>query len=102
MIGNHGRREKTVIMRARFASTVVFFATGAVFASWAARTPAIQDQLHLSAGELAIAILGIEGGAVLGLPLGGALATRIGSRSTLRIGFVLYPVGMVTVGARGA
>ncbi|HWM09049.1 MAG TPA: MFS transporter [Solirubrobacteraceae bacterium] len=86
-------------MRARTATTVVFFATGAVFASWAARTPAIQDKLDLSAGELAIAILGIEGGAVLGLPLGGALATRLGSRWTLRIGFVLYPAGMVAVGA---
>src|SRR5918999_641964 len=86
-------------MPARLATTVVFFATGGVFASWAARTPAIQDKLDLSAGELAIAILGIEGGAVLGLPLGGAAATRLGSRWTLRIGFVLYPAGMVAVGA---
>src|SRR5918999_1420546 len=86
-------------MPARLATTVVFFATGGVFASWAARTPAIQDKLDLSAGEPAIAIPGIEGGAVLGLPLGGALATRLGSRWTLRIGFVLYPAGMVAVGA---
>ncbi len=52
------------MMRARVATTMVFFATGAVWASWAARTPAMQDKLDLSAGELAIAILGIEGGAV--------------------------------------
>jgi MFS family permease len=88
-----------MMMRPRLATTVVFFATGAIFASWAARTPAVQERLDLSAGELAIAILGIEGGAVLGLPLGGALATRIGSRWTLRIGFVLYPAGMILVGA---
>lgn len=86
-------------VRARAATTIVFFATGAIFASWAARTPAVQDKLDLSAGELAIAILGIEGGAVLGLPLGGALATRTGSRTTLRTGFLLYPAGMVLVGA---
>ena len=72
-------------MRARAATTVVFFATGGIFASWASRIPAVQERLDLSAGELAIAILGIEGGAVLGLPLGGALTTRIGSRWTLRI-----------------
>src|SRR5918992_2509779 len=86
-------------MPACLATTAVFFATGGVFASWAARTRAIQDKLALSGGELAIAILGIEGGAVLGLPLGGAAATRLGSRWTLRIGFVLYPAGMVAVGA---
>jgi predicted MFS family arabinose efflux permease len=85
-------------VRARLATTAVFFATGSIFASWASRTPGVQDRLDLSAGELAIAILGIEGGAVLGLPLGGALATRIGSRATLRIGFAVIAAGMVAVG----
>jgi predicted MFS family arabinose efflux permease len=80
---------------------VVFFATGAGFASWAARTPAVQDKLDISAGGLAVAILGIEGGAVIGLPVGGALATRIGSCWTLRIGFLLYPAGMVLAGTAG-
>jgi fucose permease len=88
-----------VTVRARVATTAIFFATGGIFASWGARIPAVQERLDLSAGELAIAILGIEGGAVLGLPLGGALTTRIGSRHTLRIGFVLYASAMVAVGA---
>jgi MFS family permease len=77
---------------------VVFFATGGIFASWGARIPAVQQDLGLSAGELAIAILGIEGGAVLGLPLGGALTARLGSRRTLRIGFAGYALGMALVG----
>ena len=72
----------------------MFFATGGVFAAWAARVPAFQDELALSPGELALAILGIEGGAVAGLPLGGALATRIGSRRSLRLGFAVYAAGM--------
>jgi MFS family permease len=80
------------------AAFVVFIATGGIFASWGARVPAVQEELGLSAGELAIAILGIEGGAVLGLPLGGALTTRIGSRRTLRIGFAGYGAGMAAVG----
>jgi MFS family permease len=84
---------------ARAATTVVFFATGGIFASWGARVPAVQEELGLSAGELAIAIVGIEGGAVLGLPLGGALTTRIGSRRTLRIGFAGYATAMAAVGA---
>jgi predicted MFS family arabinose efflux permease len=77
---------------------VVFLATGGIFASWGARIPAVQEDLGLSAGELAIAIIGIEGGALLGLPLGGALTTRLGSRRTLRLGFVAYAVGMAVVG----
>jgi MFS family permease len=81
------------------ATFVVFFATGGIFASWGARIPAVQEELGLSAGELAIAILGIEGGAVLGLPAGGALTARLGSRTTLRIGFTLYGAAMVAVGA---
>ena len=86
-------------MSPRAATTVVFFATGGIFAAWGARIPAVQDELELSAGELAIAILGIEGGAVLGLPAGGALTARLGSRTTLRIGFVLYAAAMAAVGA---
>src|SRR3954451_11947053 len=74
------RETQRTLRAARIATTVVFLVTGAVFASWAARIPAVQDRLDLSPGELSIAILGIEAGAVLGLPLGGALATRIGSR----------------------
>ena len=83
--------------RARAAATVVFFVTGAVFASWGARIPAVQDDLGLSPGQLAIAILGIEGGAVAGLPLGGMLVTRLGSRTCLRLGFSAYPPAMVAV-----
>jgi len=77
---------------------VVFFVTGGVFASWGARIPAVQDGLDLSAGELAVAILGIEGGAVLGLPLGGALSARLGSRTSLRVAFVAYAAAMTLVG----
>jgi MFS family permease len=83
--------------RARAATIVVFCVTGAVFASWGVRIPAVQDRLGLSAGELAIAILGIEGGAVAGLPLGGMLVTRFGSRACLRLGFSVYPPAMVAV-----
>ena len=78
---------------------VVFFVTGAVFASWGSRIPAVQETLNLSPGELAVAILGIEGGAVVGLPLGGVLTARRGSRTSLRLAFVAYAAAMVLVGA---
>src|SRR3954447_758354 len=76
---------------------VVFFVTGGIFASWGARIPAVKEGLGLSAGQLAVAILGIEGGAVLGLPLGGALVTRLGSRTSLRLALPVYAAGMAAI-----
>jgi MFS family permease len=87
---------------ARAAATLVFLLTGTSTATWAARVPAIQHDLELSAGALALAVLGLEGGAILGLPAGGALATRLGSRAALRIGFALYPVALLAVGLAGS
>ena len=66
-------------------------------AAWATRVPAIQDRLDLSPGALGLAILGLEAGAVIGLPAGGALVTRVGSRTGLAIGFALYPTALVAV-----
>jgi MFS family permease len=83
------------LRRARAGTLVVFFVTGAVFATWAARIPAVQDRLDLSAGGLAVAVLGLEGGAVLGLPAGGMLVARAGSRWTLCLGFAIYPPALL-------
>jgi MFS family permease len=82
---------------ARAAAWVTFGVTGLVAASWAARIPAVQDRLGLSTGGLAVAVLGIEGGALLGLPLGGALVARWGSRHGVRAGFAVYAPGLLAV-----
>src|SRR5690349_11740597 len=87
--------------RARAATTLVFFLTGAVFAAWSTRLPAIKESLHLPNGALATAILGLEAGAIAGLPAGGALVARSGSRAALRLGFIGYPLGLVAVGLAG-
>ena len=47
-----------------------FLVTGIIFATWASRVPAIKGGLDLSDGQFAIALLGLEAGAVLGLQLG--------------------------------
>jgi MFS family permease len=83
--------------RARAATALVFFLTGLAGGTWAARIPAVQDRLGLSPGTLAVALLGLEGGAVVGLPLGGVLVARVGSRWSLRIGFAVWPLGLVAV-----
>lgn len=74
----------------RLAVSAVFFVTGAAFATWAARVPAVQDRLGLSAGELAVALVGLSGGAFLGLPLVGGLVARYGSRTVLCAGMAVY------------
>jgi len=79
------------------AALLLFFLTGLVSASWAARVPAIQAQLDLTPAALGLAILGLEAGAVAGLPAGGALTALRGSRMALSLGFAAYPCALVAV-----
>jgi MFS family permease len=74
----------------RRAATLVFAATGAIAGAWAGRLPAIQAGLGLTPAELSSVILGVEGGAIAGLPAGGALVTRHGSSRCLRAGYAVY------------
>ncbi|MEU3985208.1 MFS transporter [Streptomyces sp. NPDC026672] len=74
----------------RAAVSTLFFITGAAFATWASRVPAIQDRLGLSEGQLAIALVGLSGGAFLALPLMGGLVARYGSRPVLFTGTAVY------------
>ncbi|WP_201371710.1 MFS transporter [Ktedonobacter robiniae] len=65
---------------ARLAVAVYFFLTGATFASWAVRIPAVQTRLGLSPGELGVALLGTAAGELVFMNLAGYLAARFGSR----------------------
>lgn len=76
---------------------LVFVMTGLVSATWAARIPTTQDRLQLSTGDLALAILAIEGSALLGLPTGGALVAKVGSRRSLLLGFTTYPILLLPI-----
>src|SRR5215213_969008 len=69
--------------QARIGAAACFLFTGVISASWASRVPAIKDGLGLSDGQFAIALLGLEAGAVLGLQLGGIVVPRTGSRTAL-------------------
>src|ERR1700712_621736 len=83
---------------ARRAAFVAFFVAGWLPAAWATRIPALKADLGLSSGALALGILGLEAGAVLGLPVGGALVARLGRRASLRVGFVAFAPGLFAVG----
>jgi MFS family permease len=85
------------VPRQRIAVGMAFSVTGATFATWAARVPAIKDRLDLSEGQLGLALLGLTTGAVVGLPAAGALISRWGNRRLTVFGFTFYCLGLIPV-----
>lgn len=83
--------------RARAAVSVVFAVCGAAFASWAARVPAVQAKLGLSAGELGIGLFGLAAGSVVALLAAGPLITKIGSRRGVLCGAAVLCGGLPLV-----
>lgn len=84
------------IASARVAVAGIYFLNGAVFSSWYARLPALQERLELSPGELGIALFGAPVGLLVAQPAVGALAARTGSRpivaaAPLYLGAVVLP-----------
>jgi MFS family permease len=86
--------ETVALPRARAGAVAMFFLTGALFASWAARIPALQDNVGASAGQLGVAFAALNAGAVGGLPAGAALVVRRGSPAALRIGFAVFAAAL--------
>jgi MFS family permease len=80
---------------ARAAAALAFFLTGAVFATWAARLPALTVRLALSPGEASVALVGVEAGALAGLAGAGRVVSALGSAKSLRLGFAAYPAALV-------
>jgi predicted MFS family arabinose efflux permease len=85
----------TDLRRALLGTWLAFAVTGAVAATWASRIPAVQDRLDLGPGGLAVVVLGVEGGALAGLPAGGWLVGRWGSRAALRGALVAFLPALV-------
>ncbi|MGY1805412.1 MFS transporter [Blastococcus sp. SYSU D00922] len=85
--------------RARNGTWLCFLVTGLLSATWASRIPAVQDRLDLDEAGLAVVVLGIEGGALVGLPLGAAVVARVGSPAALRAALLLFAPGLVAAAA---
>ena len=81
--------------RPRVGAAACFLVTGVISASWASRVPAIKEDLSLSDGQFAIALLGLEGGAVIGLQLGGLMVPRTGSRRALIASLLAFSAALL-------
>ena len=83
------------LRRARAGVAVSFGVNGMVFATWAARVPAIQHQLGLGTEQLAVAFTALNAGALAGLQLGGVLVPRVGSSAALRVALPAYAAALL-------
>lgn len=83
---------------ARWSTSMAFLLTGFVFATWAARIPALKADLGLTDPQLAIALVGLNAGAVAGLQLGSTVVTRFGSRRVLFVALPAFSGALVPIG----
>jgi MFS family permease len=85
------------VRAATIATFAVFAINGFVFASWAARIPAVTRILELTAGEMGILLLAIAAGSVIALPMAGTVVGRIGTAGTTRTGGFTVAFGALVV-----
>lgn len=76
--------------RARTGAAACFLLTGFVFASFASRVPALKEGIGITDGQLGLAFMGLNAGAVVGLQLGGVLVPRTGSRPALGVALIAF------------
>lgn len=85
-------------LRAAAAATfVVFGINGLVFASWAARIPAVTETLHLTSGQMGTLLLCTAVGSLLALPTAGLVVGRIGTANAVRASGVLAALAGVGI-----
>jgi fucose permease len=82
------------VERARRAVAVVFMLNGLAFASWAARAPAIRDELGLSSAAFGVLLLCFSVGSLTGLPVSGLVVGRFGPARSVLAGSFLASAGL--------
>ena len=82
----------------RISISALFFFFGFIFASWASRIPAIQQQLHLSEAALGAVLLSMPVGSFLALPFSGYLSSKFGSRIVAIISSLIYSTLLIAIG----
>jgi len=83
---------------ARRAVGLVFIVNGFAFASWAARLPAIRDDLDLTPASLGLVLLAISGGSVTMLTLAGGIVRRLGPAAAVLTAASVALTGLFVLG----
>ena len=89
MSTNTGTVQDAGLKAAAVATFLVFGINGLVFASWAARIPAVTETLNITSGQMGTLLLCTAVGSLLALPTAGLVVGRIGTANTVRFGGVL-------------
>ena len=66
------------------ATFLVFGINGLVFASWAARIPAVTDILNITSGQMGSLLLCVAVGSLIALPTAGWVVGRLGTANSVR------------------
>jgi MFS family permease len=83
--------------RQRLAISIAFLAFGAACGSWVPRLPAIKDHLHITNGQVGLALLGFAAGAVAGAAISRTILAR-GARRFVRVGTVALCAALIGPG----
>lgn len=83
--------------RARWAVAVIFAVHGVISGSYAARLPWIADHLHLSAGQLGLALIMPAIGAISAMPFAGRAVNRFGGRTATRVFIALWALALIAM-----
>lgn len=74
--------------RARLATMLLFFLSGATYATWGIHIPTLQRQFSLSEGWLSLAMFAVAGGAIVAMPTLGRWIQRSGSHRAALYGAI--------------
>ncbi|HKU10042.1 MAG TPA: MFS transporter [Sinomonas sp.] len=99
-VGSAASVDRATVRRAAIATFFIFATNGFIFASWAARIPAVTQTLRLSTGEMGLVLLVGAIGSLCSMPLVGPISSRVGIVRTVRLGGLLAVIagGMLALG----
>ncbi|WP_083527773.1 MFS transporter [Curtobacterium ammoniigenes] len=77
---------------------VVFTLSGLAIATWLGRVPTVRDSLHASTVEMALLVVGMSVGSILGLTVAGHVVSRFGARHGVQVATACLGVGLLAAG----
>jgi predicted MFS family arabinose efflux permease len=87
------------VRSAKIAVFAVFGLNGFNFANWAARIPALRDDLSLTAAQVGLLLLVGSVGSILALPFAGLVVQRLGAGRTVAVFAVANTLGLLVASA---